>query len=263
MHTIQPVIVIYNIRCCESVTLKSMMNQGVRPVVVDNSTINLGNREYCKEHDADYVDMHGNAGLSKAYNRAIGYIKAKGGCDYILWLDDDTEVPEDYIKRLESAIETNPENKVYLPIVKSANTGYLSPNIMRNMHTYRINSLDEIGDNMISAINSGMMVNMDVYDSYRYDEKLFLDCIDHDFMTYVGQCKLPVYIMSEPALYQNFSGDESGSLKGKLARHRIYSADYRYFRKKHGCSSISTEAALSKRTLSILIHTLFDRRKKK
>ena len=48
-------------------------------------------------------------------------------------------------------------------------------------------------DNM-SAINSGMVVRASVYKKIRYNEDLFLDCIDHEFMRMVRKYKFSLYI---------------------------------------------------------------------
>ena len=65
-------IVVYNKECKDSLTCKQLENikcDNIRIIVVDNSTINNDNRLYCKTRNWEYISMHGNKGLSCAYNR--------------------------------------------------------------------------------------------------------------------------------------------------------------------------------------------------
>lgn len=250
--TIQPVVVVYNNECSDSISVKAVLGQGLSPIIVDNSTLNNNNKEYCDERNIIYFSMNGNKGLSKAYNKALKMIPEN--TDYVLWLDDDTDLPDDFFLLLEKYVNINDKYMVYIPVVKAANNkkGLLSPCIMRHGYTYRVNAIDEI-NNKFSAINSGMLVSSKLYRDYAYDENIFLDCLDHDFMLYCWNNNISIKILKDIVIFQNFSGDEKGSKKGKLARYRIYSKDFRYFRQKYGYSRWSTELLLIKRLFSILI----------
>ena len=82
MISIQPVIVIYNTYAGDSVSVISMIEQNARPIIIDNSTSDYNNQNYCEKNGLTYVSMNGNAGLSKAYNRAVSIIN--DDVDYIL-----------------------------------------------------------------------------------------------------------------------------------------------------------------------------------
>ena len=253
MINIQPVVVVYNTSCDNSISVKGLLGQNLKPMIVDNSTKDYGNREYCDRMDLKYLPMGGNAGLSKAYNRALSQISET--VDYILWMDDDTEIPTDYLALLLPYVENHPGYDLYIPLVqtKKKSNGLLSPSILDHYYTKRVHSVEEIGGRMFSAINSGLLVKREVYDRYSYDENLFLDCIDHDFMVYCWKMGLRMNIIKEISLMQNFSGEEKPDRKSQLNRFRIFSKDFRYFREKNKCPAASTELILLKRRINILL----------
>ena len=55
-------------------------------IVVDNSTKDFNNEKETKANNWTYLSMNGNAGLSKAYNRALDYLKDEDGI--VIWFDD-------------------------------------------------------------------------------------------------------------------------------------------------------------------------------
>ena len=68
------VIVVYNKSINDSLTLSSIENALSGPdkvLVLDNSTKDNDNFALCREKSIDYHSMNGNAGLSKAYNKAL------------------------------------------------------------------------------------------------------------------------------------------------------------------------------------------------
>lgn len=253
MVLIQPVIVLYNVFAGDSISVKSMIDQGTNPIIVDNSTKDYHNCEYCDKNNMTYISMNGNAGLSKAYNRAIMNISED--TKYILWLDDDTIIPNDYIERVTKILDQNPDYTVYLPIVKSVNddTNYLSPCLLKNMLAYKLESLEHLKNGQFSAINSGMIVKREMYKEYKYNEVLFLDCLDHDFMCDCWENNTKIMIMRSICLRQNFSGDEKSPLKNKIKRFEIFKKDFKNFRKKHRCNRLSTELYLFKRIVGIIL----------
>ena len=249
MSKIQPVVVIYNTRCSDSESVTALLAQDRKPIVIDNSIEDYGNEAFCQDNGLPYHSMGYNAGLSKAYNAALDLLEG----DYVLWMDDDTELPEKYFTQMEAYLDKYPDYDVYLPVVITETNGILSPSLLHRYNTSRISSLTELKGHMFSAINSGMLVRKTVYDHYRYDENLFLDCIDHDFMVHCRKERLKIRLMKGIVLTQNFSGDQKADKKSLLNRYRIFSKDFRYFRKKNRCPGISTSMILMKRFLHILI----------
>ena len=84
------VVVLYNTFVNDSVTinnLRKIMSHQIHIVVLDNSTQDLNNGMTVMKNGWSYLSMHGNAGLSKAYNRAIEYLINEDGI--VIWFDDD------------------------------------------------------------------------------------------------------------------------------------------------------------------------------
>lgn len=250
--TIQPIVVIYNNQCDRSNSVCSLLQQSCKPIIIDNSTSDYGNRDFCNKNGLTYYSMGGNQGLTKAYNFAINQLDSN--IDYIQWFDDDTSIPNGFIKSEKDYVAANPQYEVFIPIVISGKSrAILSPSKLINGNTYRINSLDDIENSSFSAINSGMIIKMSVFKEYRYDESLFLDCVDHDFMCSCWKNNVSICIMNNCILEQDFSGDCT-NIKSSLNRYKIYSKDFITFRKKNSCNTIITAFLLFKRLISILLN---------
>ena len=229
-----------------------MLHQGIKPIIIDNSTVDYQNEAFCAEQGLIYSGTGQNLGLSKAYNIAISL--APGDVDYFIWLDDDSILPADFLRKVESYIKQYPKIDVFVPVVRSlGSAGFLSPSRFVDFNTYRINAIEELAGVHFSAINSGMVVKKTIYKEFEYDETLFLDCLDHDFMAWIWEHNKQVLIMRDVAINQNFSGDQKRGKRQLLKRFGIFSKDYRAYRKKHHCSMLKTELYLAKRFLHIIL----------
>ena len=248
---IQPVVVIYNNKCSDSISVRALMEQKCMPVIIDNSTGDYGNSDFCRKNGLPYISMDGNKGLSKAYNKAIDFLSEN--VRYIQWFDDDTDIPDGFFLKAEQYVAEHSETDVFVPVVVSGiEKEILSPSRMINAYTYKVKDIEELKEKEFSAINSGMIVSMDVFLKYRYDERIFLDCIDHDFMCYCWKNNVQIEIIKDLILVQNFSGDERSDRRASLKRYRIFARDFRIFRKKNHCSMLSTEYILFKRWINII-----------
>ncbi len=230
------VVVVYNIACSDSSTcrvLRTLQETNIRVLIYDNSTKNLGNREYCEEVGWTYLGGTGNVGLSVAYNTCITWLKMHGECSFVCLFDDDTLFDEGYFHALQQEIK-NSSNKIFVPLIYS-NKRLLSP--ARIKKSYRVimfpterKALEYKRDG-ITAINSGMALDLALFDNYRYDENIFLDGIDHKFLCDMANKSYRLHIF----LYrceQRFSGDSKPSIENALTRFQIFVNDYRYILKK-------------------------------
>lgn len=198
---IYAVMVVYNKRLAECPSFRSAKRQSnVQLLVVDNSTDELvQNQEEARKAGAWFLSMNGNYGLSRAYNAAFDVLREKPG-DWIVLLDDDTEIPDDYWLQL----RMESPDAVLLPVVMTANGKMISPAEMKHDIPHMVKSSESIRE--ITGINSGMAIPKQLADSYFYDERLFLDYVDHQFLKDIKKSGekiriLPVY------LKQNFSVD--------------------------------------------------------
>ena len=167
--------------------------------------------------------MGGNRGLAKAYNRGLHDCES----EFVVIFDDDTEVPAEYFEKTNGYCEREPAD-IYLPIVRSRDI-IMSPCIKRGLSFKPIHSINDLKDAAsISAINSGMVVRRAFYERCRYDERLFVDGIDHRFMDEARAAHAHVVIMTDVLLVQQYSQEIHDEAK-QVARLRIRAKDSRVY----------------------------------
>ena len=233
------VVVVYNKELSDSVTIKKIDNiniKNIEIVVIDNSTISTSNEKIANSMGYHYLNMNGNKGLSKSYNIALNYINnelnAKDN-DYILWMDDDTEISNDYLKKINNEFESEELHDIYAPIVVGQDGKIYSPNSFRYLKNKLIDNLNDIGKiKKYNAINSCLCVCLSVYKDYRYDEVLFLDQVDTNFFDDMRKSNKKMKTL-DVVIHQNFS-QRGTNLNGKkmIPRYKIRIKDImRYGRK--------------------------------
>jgi rhamnosyltransferase len=252
MAGIDVVLVIYNKALAQSQSAATLnAPSDARVHIVDNSTSDFGNREFAQEYGYEYVDMGGNAGLSRAYNRVIDTLEKDDGL--LCLFDDDTEVDSRYFEALKKAAEAHPEIDVFAPVVTDQK-GIMSPCIIRGVSCRRIKSLDELPERGVSAINSGLAVRRRVFAGYRYDEGQFLDYVDHAFLHDItGHERARIHILEDVVLKQAFSGSARQSRAAALQRYRIFKKDITFYCSKYGISPVLRWALLLRRRLGLLL----------
>ena len=144
-------------------------------------------------------------------------------------MDQDTYISSEYFKKLNELIISRPEVWIKVPIVKDEKH-YLSPSLIKNYSVKRIESIEEIKKSKnITAINSGMAVYSKVFEEMNYDERFFLDYIDHNFIKeYKEKFNGDIDIINS-TLKQSFSDDEHDNILGDKTRFKIYLYDFRLF----------------------------------
>ncbi|MDT2602298.1 glycosyltransferase [Enterococcus hulanensis] len=178
------VVVLYNCTVTDSQTIKNLANvveHEIEIIVVDNSTLDNNNSDLCKKEGWYYISMGGNVGLPKAYNTVLDYlIPSFDGI--VIWFDDDSNITQEYFDTLEFEISDNPETDVFVPVIQGQDGKLWSPNRYRFFRNKQLSDMsDTINNDEFNAINSCTAVRLKVYSNYRYDERLFLDQVDHSF----------------------------------------------------------------------------------
>lgn len=217
-------VVLYNTNYKDSETVsKLMLEKEIQVIVCDNSIRDYNNAKLEKFSNFTYINMNGNKGLSKAYNMAIEGIPNN---KLIVLLDDDSILPTNFFDELLHEVVDNCD--IYLPLVKDK-TGILSPCKEKKGSFFRYKSVSEIDDDF-SAINSGMIVKSDVFNNYKYDENLFLDYIDHDFIRSMKSRNKKFKILKNICLQQNFSQNNDNK-KSAIIRLGLLKKDLYYYYK--------------------------------
>lgn len=225
------VVVIYNKNCNVSQTLSCLKkySKQIKIIVFDNSTTDFHNNDYCKKNNLEYYTFYENVGLSKAYNYIIDNIEKKAK-DYLIILDDDTNLTDEYIQEVLQQIKFDYD--VLLPIVTTNNQIISPSNTQFNCRVKKINDIDNVNLNKVTAINSGMVIKMIIYNSIRYNEEIFLDYVDHEFMRKIRKNIKKIYIMKSE-IKQNFSMYEKVDKTSRLKRFLIYKHDFKIYCKNN------------------------------
>ncbi|WP_374968442.1 glycosyltransferase [Terrabacter sp. BE26] len=192
----------------------------------DNSTdpSTCAQNKAAKGPKVTYLGLGGNLGISRAYNAALNHCQAQ----YVVLFDDDTAVETSFFEDAASWVREGVDGDgVFVPVVTTAGKAF-SP-CRHFLGTFRpIEDLSGLRLGSFSAINSGMVIARSVFSGYRYDERLFLEFVDHKFVSDVRKRGIPVTIMSNVVLNQTFSA-VSDDLSAALRRHEIFRRDSAVF----------------------------------
>jgi len=223
-NKIYVLIIIYNKSCNDSISytcLKEIENLNI--IVCDNSTADFGNEALVNNDENIYINMNGNQGLSKAYNRVLEYLKA---CNSVVCLfDDDTQIPKGYFDELDLLLESQ-EWDICLPQVLCKN-GLMSPVQLKKYSVKKINNLASFDKQYIAGINSGMAIKLSLLKNYNYDENIFLDFVDYNFILEMRKKNAKIIVMNTQ-LHQSFSNENNSKESAKI-RYKIKKKDLRYF----------------------------------
>lgn len=228
--SISVIIVLYNSLLKQTVPLgiAELAHSVSQIIVCDNSTqmniLKLNKQLAAKSDKITYLDMDGNKGLAIAYNRALTV--ATG--DFVCILDDDTSLPVDFFEKIEAhVLETHAG--VLLSLVLAQDGMVMSPNQRIGLRYGPFKDAEHIvNDSKMSAINSGIVIASKIYNRYRYDERYFVDMIDHQFMLDMHRTHVNFEVMDDVVLHQDYS-KISDDRKTALNRLRIYARDSRIF----------------------------------
>ena len=221
---ISVVIVLYNLDLEKSEAFLSVMRykkKCVEIIVCDNSDKRNDNKKKSEKYPVRYIQMGGNKGLPKAYNLAIANSKGNNICI----LDDDTKISSDYFDKMISYIQKYP-SAVIAPIVMTGNSIF-SPVLVNGFRYKSFKNLN-MNPKRISAINSGLIIPAVIFDYCKYNEKIFIDCADHDFIRQIKAKNIDIVIAKDVVLQQNYSRLTDGK-EQMLKRLNIFYKDSRVF----------------------------------
>ena len=249
---ITALVVIYNRRCEESPSCEGLRaDPNARAVIVDNSTEENGNARYCARRGFGYIAMGGNFGLAKAYNRGIAWIKENTDATHVLLLDDDTTLPDGFLTHTAAQIEAKARASVFCPLVQDEQ-GLLSPCRIDGLRVTRIADPAHLTAPMFTAINSGLVIDLRVFDDYAYDEGYFLDYIDHAFFRDM-KTRGVKFAVTDQTLTQRFAGNERGNKRAATRRLAIFKRDFRRFCGKSLKGRLFAQAVIIRRHVKIAL----------
>lgn len=230
-------VVLYNSTIDESRTceeLKSITGHRIHVLILDNSTRDYGNRGISQELGWQYLSMNGNAGLSVAYNAALDFLESQSCQGIYILFDDDTNVTQEYFDELEVDVVSYPETDIFCPPIRAQDGRFYSPNSYGLIKSHQIKRADDtVSQKHFNAINSCTAIRSAVFKNYRYDERLFLDQVDHKF--FEDQRSLGRKFMKMHAIIQHqFSLQEAKETVSIERRYSLLVPDFLTFSSRSG-----------------------------
>lgn len=193
-------------------------------IACDNSTETNDNSKIAQKLGVDFVDMGGNKGLPAAYNAGVARCTGEVVCIF----DDDTVVGQSYFQAISDLWDSDDRWDIALPLV-IAGDQILSPCKFDGYRARSFSNPEQIRDGAkLSGINSGMAVKRRVYDVVCYDEGLFLDLVDHQFISSARNAGFNVTYLEGPVLRQDFSL-ATDSANAAARRFSIFERDAKHF----------------------------------
>ena len=265
-------VIIYKKNIDEIVSLDSIKalvqeKEDIRVIVVDNSDFFYASKNepaFMTHFDktvGTYINMGDNAGLPKAYNKAIKYalkLERQNEWDksFMLFVDDDTSISTQYLEHVyaEATAEERNTDKVNLITGMIESGGRpLSPVYG---YRFRFTSKDYITEPGIYAdaacINSAMAIRMSALkEAHGFDERLFLDMTDFTLMYKLSKKGLNSMLVIDEKIQQDFSGRDMTDRKATLARFEIYRKDFTTYCKITGKSRRYAAMGILKRRIAI------------
>jgi len=222
------IVVLYNTKCEDSLGVNTLIEpklHNLKIVICDNSEkvdIKENNKRFCNKLEIEYIDMKGNLGLSKAYNKALTRINHDS---WFVIFDQDTIVNPNYFHELNKSIANYPNTYIHVPIVKSRGIR-ISPSVMRgySVKSLAINNYGLYSN--VTAINTGKSCVFEKIGNY--NEEIFMDYLDHYFIREYNKNFKNIAIFN-CELAQEFSDHDHSDICKDLERFIIYKKDFYHF----------------------------------
>lgn len=232
-------IVVYGIAAERSPSLASLAasrrdRAALRVVVWDNSADPRGLDPRSFELPVEYVSTPDNLGLSTIYNRVIR--ERLRPDEHLLLLDQDTQLPVDFLDVAATAIAAHPDIDLFLPWVRASGRWASPVSYLLGWGWRRASrAVGTIASRRLCAINSGMIASASYLqgDFPGYDERLRFYGTDTQFMLDYSDrrptlCLLDAVIEHDLSFY-------SSTIAGRASKFVAMKSAYRfiYERRSH------------------------------
>ena len=214
MNSVSAVIITYNVENDFKTRINKLKGKVNEIIVVDNGskaeTISML-KELEKEITIIYLEK--NKGIAYALNKGIKYSIEKG-YDWILTLDHDSIVTDDMIKNMlkcyEGFDQELKEKVAMLVPVHVEEKEYENNNIINNEEV-----ASKLYTEVLTEITSGALTKSSIYKNVGlYDEKLFIDLVDHDYCLALNKKGFKVIQVNSAVLIHNLGDSIKKSILG-------------------------------------------------
>ena len=214
MNSVAAVIITYNVENDFKERINKLKGKVDEIIVVDNGsnpeTISML-KELEKEITIIYLEE--NKGIAYALNRGIKYSIDKG-YDWVLTLDHDSIVTDDMIRNMLKCYEsfdTELKEKVAMLVpVHIEEKEHQNSNVISNEEKFSKPYME-----VLTEITSGALTKADIYKNVGlYDEKLFIDLVDHDYCLSLNKKGFKVIQVNSAVLIHNLGESVKKSVLG-------------------------------------------------
>ena len=240
-----------------TIAYKSLICRKLNNTILYDNSINAEFNNSYSSYEG-YIWDSNNSGLSAAYNFAAKYAQNKG-YKWLLISDQDTYFPNNAVEAYEHAIKTNPDIKLFLPKVVTANGKIMSP--VKSTHYFSRLSHHSpsgiINPEKYAIINSGLCINVEAFfEVGKYNEKVWLDFADIQFIERFAKKYKDAYVIDLECT-QSFS-NEGQNINQKINRFKSFCDSIRHYEPNNRlnkfwifCVTLKRALSLSKQSKSI------------
>lgn len=203
MNSVAAVVITYNVEKNFKDRINKLKGKVDEIIVVDNGskpeTVSML-KELEKKITIIYLEK--NKGIAYALNKGINYSIEKG-YDWVLTLDHDSIVTDDMIENMLKCYENFDkelkEKVAMLVPVHVEEKEYQNSNVISNEEEF-----SKPYREVLTEITSGALTKADIYKNIGlYDEKLFIDLVDHDYCLSLNKKGLKVIQVNSAVLIHN------------------------------------------------------------
>lgn len=229
LNSVSAVIITYNVENDFKNRINKLKGKVNEIIVVDNGskaeTISML-KELEKEITIIYLEK--NKGIAYALNKGIKYSIEKG-YDWILTLDHDSIVTDNMINNMlkcYEGFEGELKEKVAMLVPVHVEEKEHENNHVINNEEVSSKSYTEV----LTEITSGALTKASIYKSVGlYDEKLFIDLVDHDYCLRLNKNGLKVIQVKDAILVHNLGESTKKNFLGLKFTPTNHSALRRYY----------------------------------
>ncbi len=191
-------------------------------VVVDNGSANFEDIvQLVEKFENSYIIKNeSNFGIAKALNQVF-HEAAKQNYDWVLTLDQDTVIPDNLMERYSQAI-----SNVHI------NLAIICPQIHDDLSgkTWPVLNENERERCVEKCITSASLNNVKMWDAVGgFDEKLFIDEVDHDYCYRVRKSKGEILLVDNVTINHTIGNSKIYTILGKEIIVRNHSAFRKYY----------------------------------
>ena len=197
--------------------LNTIISEADSILFIDNASKNIADIQVLAEKNSiNLISNSENLGLPRAFNTMIKYANEHKYGNLLL-LDQDSICERNLIGAYKEHV--------------SENYVCLTPRIVHRLKEYEekygTKTFSAENDVVNESINSGTLINLNVLPSdVRFNEKLFVDCVDFDFFIQLRKKKLKILRVNSTSLFCDL-----GNLKVHyLFRKAFFTNNYSTFR---------------------------------